>query len=106
MSLRLKINLIVGLLTLLFVAGLLALQIDNLRDSVHEEVVAANQVAAQLLKHVAVVHAAEGSPPMLSFLRGVGRVRSNDITLTDSQGRTLYQSPPSRYKAGRDAPRW
>ncbi|MCY7319207.1 MAG: histidine kinase [Ramlibacter sp.] len=106
MSLRFKINLIVGLLTLLFVAGLLALQIDNLRDSVHEEVVAANRVAAQLLKHIAVVHAAEGSPPMLSFLRGVGRVRSNDITLTDSQGRTLYQSPPSRYKAGRDAPRW
>ena len=106
MSLRLKINLIVGVLTVLFVVGLLALQIDNRRDSVHEEVVAANRVAAQLLRHIAVVHAAEGSPSMLSFLRGIGRIRSNDITLTDSQGGTLYQSPPSRYKAGRDAPRW
>ena len=106
MSLRLNINLIVGLLTVLFVTGLLALQIDNLRDSVHEEVVAANRVAAQLLKHVAVVHAAEGSPSMLSFLKGIGRVRSNDIILTDAQGRMLYQSPPSRYKAGQEAPRW
>ena len=52
MSLRLKINLIVGLLTVLFVVGLLALQIDNRRDSVHEEVVAANRVAAQLLKQI------------------------------------------------------
>ena len=106
MSLRLKINLIVGMLTVLFVAELLALQIDSMRTSINEEVVAANRVASQLLKRIAERHAADGTPGMLSFLKGVGRVRSNEISLTDSQGRTLYESPPSQYKPGREAPAW
>ena len=33
-------------------------------------------------------------------------MRSNDITLYDARGETLYTSPPSPYKAGRDAPAW
>jgi two-component system sensor histidine kinase UhpB len=33
-------------------------------------------------------------------------VRSNDLTLLDTQGSELYRSPPSPYKAGRDAPEW
>src|SRR5437899_2365100 len=41
MTLRLKINLIVGALTILFVAAVLALQLRSMRESVHEEVVAA-----------------------------------------------------------------
>lgn len=106
MSLRLKINLIVGTLTVMFVVGLLALQIGNLRVSVNEEVVAANRVASQLLKRMAGLRASEGTPAMLSFLKGVGRVRSTEISLVDSQGRTLYESPPSPYKPGRDAPAW
>jgi two-component system sensor histidine kinase UhpB len=36
----------------------------------------------------------------------MGRVRSNDISLYDQAGAQLYQSPPSPYKAGRDAPAW
>src|SRR5213076_2809930 len=47
MTLRLQINLIVGALTLLFLAALLALQLDAMRKSVNEEVVGANRVAAQ-----------------------------------------------------------
>jgi len=106
MTLRLKINLIVSLLTLLFVAAMLALQMRAMRESVHEEVVAANRVAAQLLNRTAWLYAAQGTPAMLSFLQGVGRVRSNDITLLDSEDRVLYSSPTSVYKAGRDAPDW
>jgi two-component system, NarL family, sensor histidine kinase UhpB len=106
MSLRLKINLIVGALTCLFVAAVLALQLRSLRESVHEEVVAANRVAAQLLDRTVWRYAAQGTPAMLGFLQGVGRVRSNDITLFDAQGQELYRSPPSPYKAGRDAPEW
>ena len=41
MTLRLKINLIVGALTLLFLGAVLALQFRSMRESVHEEVVAA-----------------------------------------------------------------
>ncbi|HWT19660.1 MAG TPA: histidine kinase, partial [Variovorax sp.] len=106
MTLRLKINLIVSLLTLLFVTAMLALQMRAMRESVHEEVVAANRVAAQLLNRTAWLYAAQGTPAMLSFLQGVGRVRSNDITLLDNEDRVLYSSPTSVYKAGRDAPDW
>lgn len=106
LGLRLQINLIVGVLTLLFVAALLALQLRNVREAVQEEVVAANRVAAQLLERTAWRYAAQGQGAMLGFLQGMGRVRANDITLVDEQGRVLYESPPATYKAGRDAPDW
>jgi two-component system, NarL family, sensor histidine kinase UhpB len=106
MTLRLKINLIVGALTVLFVGAVIGLQLRSMRESVHEEVVAANRVAAQLLNRTVWRQAAQGTPAMLAFLQGIGRVRSNDITLFDAQGREVYRSPPSPYKAGRDAPDW
>jgi len=106
MSLRLKIHLILGVLTLLFVLTMLALEVRSMRDSVREEVVAANRVAAQLLNRTVWRYAAQGTPAILGFLQGVGRVRSNDITLLDTQGHALYKSPLSPYKAGRDAPAW
>ena len=105
-GLRAQVNTLVGVLTLLFVAWLLVLKVNNLRDSVKEEVVAANRVATQLLNRTAWLYAAQGTPGMLAFLNGVGRIRSNDVTLSDAQGRVLYTSPPSPYKAGRDAPEW
>jgi two-component system sensor histidine kinase UhpB len=106
MSLRLKINLIVGVLTLLFVAVITVLQFRSLRDSVNEEVASANRVAIQMLNRTVWRYAAQGPQAMLSFLEGIGRVRSNDITLLDEAGTELYRSPPSPYKAGRDAPAW
>lgn len=106
MTLRLRINLIVGSLTLAFLAAVLGLQFANMRDSIHEEVVAANRVAAQLLNRTVWRYAAQGTPALLAFLQGMGRVRANDIVLYDAAGKTLYQSPPSPYKSGRDAPDW
>ncbi len=106
MTLRLKINLIVGALTLLFITVVIWLQLNNVRESVHEEVMAANRVAAQMLNRTAWRYASQGTPEMLTFLQGIGRVRSNDISLLDHEGRELYRSPPSPYKAGRDAPPW
>jgi two-component system sensor histidine kinase UhpB len=106
MTLRLKINLIVGALTLLFLAALLAQQVDGMRKSIHEEVVAANRVAAQMLTRAVWGQAARGPQALADYLKGMGRVRSNDITLVDAQGAELYRSPPSSYKAGRDAPDW
>jgi two-component system sensor histidine kinase UhpB len=105
-TLRLKINLIVGALTVFFVGAVIGLEWRGMRESVHEEVVAANRVAAQLLNRTAFAYAAQGTPAMRAFLEGVGRVRSNEITLYDAQGGVLYRSPPSTYKAGRDAPDW
>ena len=106
MSLRFKINLIVGLLTVIFVSVVIALQVRSMRASVQEEVVAASRVAGQLLNRTAWRYATQGTPTMLAFLQGVGRVRSNDITMFDAQGRELYVSPPSPYKVGQEAPAW
>jgi len=106
MTLRLKINLIVGALTILFVAAELGLQLRSMRESVREETVAANRVATQMLQRNAWLYAAQGTPAMLAYLQGIGRIRSNDIVLYDEQGQVLYRSPPSTYKAGRDAPDW
>jgi len=105
-SLRLQINLIVCAITALFVAALLALKVAGMRQSVHEEVVAAHRVASQLLNRTVWGYAAQGPEALQAWLQGVGRVRSTDITLLDPQGRVLYHSPPSAYKAGRDAPAW
>lgn len=106
MSLRFKLHLIVGVLTLLFLFAMMGLELRGMRASVNEEVVAANRVAAQFLDRTVWRHAAQGTPAMLAFLQGMGRVRSNDITLLDRQGTVLYASPPSSYKPGRDAPDW
>jgi two-component system, NarL family, sensor histidine kinase UhpB len=106
MSLRLRINLIVGALTVLFTIGMMAVQLRNMRDSVNEEVVAANRVAAQLLNRTVWRFAAQGTPVLKAFLQSLGRVRSNDMTLFDDKGEAIYSSPPSPYKAGRDAPEW
>ena len=106
MSLRLKINLIVVALTVILAATVLALELRSMRESVHEEVVAANRVASLLLQGTAIRYAAQGTPAMLAFLQSVGRVRSNDLTLFDDQGNELYRSPSPTYKAGRDAPAW
>lgn len=106
MTLRLKIHLIVGALTLLFVAALLAQQFGDMRKSVNEEVVAANRVAAQMLRRAVWAHAAQGPQALMAYLEGMGRIRSNDITLLDANGAELYRSPPSNWKAGRDAPAW
>ena len=106
MTLRLQINLIVGALTVLFTAAVIWLQLSSLRESVNEETAAANRVAAQLLNRTAWRYAAQGIPAMQGFLQGMGRIRSNDVTLFDAQGQEIYRSPPSPYKAGRDAPDW
>ena len=106
LSLRLKINLIVAALTFIFTAAVIGLQLRSMRDSVLEEVQAANRVASQLLQRTVWRYAAQGTPAMLAFLQGMGRIRSNDVTLLDAQGQELYRSPASPYKAGRDAPDW
>lgn len=106
MTLRLKIHLIVGVLVSLFVLAVIGLQLVAMRDAVREEVVAAHRVASQLLNRTVWLQAAQGTPAMVAYLAGIGRVRSSDITLVDREGQVLYRSPPATYKAGRHAPGW
>lgn len=106
MSLRLQINLLLTGMMVLFVAALGWLQIDSTRRGVNEEIQAAHRVATQVLTRVSFVYRRAGLDGMLEFLHQLGRVRANDIALHDASGKLLYESPPSPYKAGRDAPDW
>ena len=106
MSLRLQINLLLAGMMMLFMAALGWLQIDSTRRSVHEEIQAAHRVATQVLTRVSFVYRQSGIDGMIDFLHQLGRVRAIDITLHDASGKLLYESPPSPYKPGREAPRW
>lgn len=106
LSLRVKLNALVGLLMGIFVATLLWLQIDATRASVREEIVASNRVATQLLERVSWIVTRGGPVAMRGFLEQLGRVRANDLTLVDASGAVLYRSPPPVYKQGRSAPEW
>ena len=106
MSLRLQVNLIITTLLGIFASLLIGLQIENTRRGVHEEVVGANVVATQLLSRMHLVYGASGLEGMTEYLGRVGRIRANEVELYDDQGKLIYRSPPTSYKAGREAPQW
>jgi two-component system sensor histidine kinase UhpB len=107
MKLRTRLNLVVAGLTALFVAVLCLSEVRSTRDSVREEIEAANRVASQLLGRLASIYSREGGTDLtLQFLQQLGRVRANDIVLQSVSGQVLYRSPPPTYKAGRAAPVW
>lgn len=107
MKLRTRLNLVVTGLTAVFVAVLLVEEIQNTRDSVREEIEAANGVASQLLGRLAVIYSrAGGTDVVLQFLGQLGHIRANDIVLRTPAGEILYTSPPPTYKSGREAPAW
>ena len=106
MSLRLQINLLLTAMMVLFIAALGWQQIDSTRRSVREEIQAAHRVATQVLTRVSFVYRRAGLDGMVEFLHQLGRVRANEIILRDDAGQVLYESPPSPYKTGRDAPGW
>ena len=109
MSLRLRINLLVTVLMALFAVAVTRIVVEDTRSSIKEEIEAGTKVTVQMLSAMAFASQLTGAPrPLLrSFLERLGRVRANDIRLWDTATNTIvYQSPPSTYKAGRDAPRW
>jgi two-component system, NarL family, sensor histidine kinase UhpB len=107
MRLRTRLNLVVAGLSAAFVIVLIAAEIQSSRDSVREEVEAANRVAAHLLGRLASVYSTIGGPDLvLQFLQQIGRVRANEVYLLSPTGEVLYRSPAATYKAGREAPAW
>ncbi len=111
MSLRFRINLLISVVTALFVVALFKVVIDDSRRSIREEMEGANRVTLQLLSTVLRDAGMRGDAEragqvLLGFLRELGRVRAHDIRLFDRDDRELYASPPSVYKAGRSAPGW
>ena len=77
------------------------------REAIHEEVEAAARVSQQwltMLTREAVIN--QDSHLLITRLEAVGRLRANVVEVFDAEGRLLYRSPESPYKAGRWAPRW
>jgi two-component system sensor histidine kinase UhpB len=107
-SLRLRLNLLVAGLNLVFLATLTWLLFDNHRHSVREEIEAAHRVTVQMLGTAVQTSPVFGPAPavMVDFLKSLGRVRANEIRLYSADGVLRYVSPPSTYKAGRRAPEW
>ena len=77
MSLRLKINLIVASVIALLVLAMIALELDGVRKSVREEIVATNRVTVQLLHRLALQYPAD-LDSLVHFLQHLGRVRANN----------------------------
>jgi two-component system sensor histidine kinase UhpB len=106
MSLRLQLHLILATLIAGFTSLLVVQQVEDTRRSVREEVEAASIVASQVLSRVGWIFEQAGVPGMVQFLRRLGHVRGNDISLYDDTGALIYNSPGATYKAGREAPVW
>ncbi len=94
--------------SLLLVLG--GLWLHATRNAVHEEVEAATRVSEQWLK--VVLGELQALPPdargerLLAVAAGIGRVRANVLEVRDADGQLRHVSPPSAYKAGREAPAW
>ncbi len=105
-SLRTQINLVVVSVLLLATLGWIGLQVDSARRSISEEIVAANRVAIQFLARFASAAPGRSQSDLLPFLTALGRVRAQDIELVSADGTSMYRSPQSIYKQGRNAPQW
>lgn len=111
MSLRLRLNLLITALMLLFMVALGWVIMQETRVSIRERVEAATRVTVQLMDTVitsSVMNPEFGftHEVLQGFLERLGYVRSNKITLTDLQGRLLYESPPSKFRADVHPPQW
>ena len=105
MKLRTRLNLVVAGLTAVFVGVLLAEEIQNTRNAVREEIQAANAVASQLLGRLAFIYSRTGGTEVVEeFLRQLGHIRANDITLRTLSGE-VYRASPDRVSGGRSLAR-
>jgi two-component system sensor histidine kinase UhpB len=68
--------------------------------------VGAHVVATQLLSRMQGDDGRGRLAEMAEFLGRVGRIRAHEVALYDARGDLVYRSPPTLYKAGREAPQW
>lgn len=111
MSLRFRLNLIITLLVVSLSAVVAAIVINDTRRSIREEMNAGRRVTQQLLSSVLqnsdlVRDPRAAGDDLLAFLQSLGRVRAHEIRYYHAGGWLIYTSPPSTYKAGREAPEW
>lgn len=111
MSLRVRLNLLITSLLLVFMIAVGYVVMKGMKTSIQEGVEAATRVTTQLLD--TVILSSVQNPEwghthdvMRRFLESLGHVRSNEIRLYSISGAQLYQSPPSKYRADENPPDW
>lgn len=111
MSLRFRLNLLITILSLLFMTAVGFVIIKGMRNSIQESVEAATRVTVQLLDTVII--SSYKNPQwgythnvLQRFLQSLGYVRSNNIYLYDLQHSLMFKSPPSKYHADVKPPQW
>lgn len=111
MSLRVRLNLLITALLLLFMVAVGSVVINGTKESIQEGVEASTRVTRQLLDTV-ILSSLENPgwgythQVLHDFLRSLGHVRGNEIRLYSLQGDLLYQSPPSKYHTHVNPPQW
>lgn len=111
MSLRLRLNLLITLLMLLFMLAVGAILIKGAKSSIQESVEAAAHVTTQLLDTVILssnqnLEWGYTHDVLKRFLEQLGHVRSNEISLYDRRRQLMYQSPASDYRSEENPPKW
>lgn len=110
-NLRVRLNLLITALLLLFMVAVGYVILKGTKASIQEGVEASTRVTTQLLDTV-ILSSLENPgwgythQVLRNFLQSLGHVRGNEIKLYSLQGQLLYQSPPSKYKAHENPPKW
>lgn len=111
MSLRLRLNLLIGSLLLIFILAVGWVIFNGSKESIQEGVEAASRVTVQLLDTVIISSALNQElgythEVLERFLKHLGHVRSNEIFLYDLRGNLLYRTPPSSFREDERPPQW
>lgn len=111
MGLRLRLNLLITALLLLFMIAVGFVVFKGTKSSIQEGVEAATRVTVQLLDTVIVSSVQNPEwgythDVMRRFLNHLGHVRGNEITLYNLSGGQIFKSPPSKYRANVNPPDW
>lgn len=104
LSFRTRISLVCTALAAALLLTLGGLWLNQTRNGIYEEIEAANRVAVQWLRVMAVHPLAEED--VLTTLRDIGRIRANGLEAFAADGNLRYRAPGPVYKAGRQAPAW
>ena len=104
MSLRVRLNLLITVILLIFFISMGYTIMKGSKESIQEGVESANRVTMQLLDTVIISSAQNPEwgythDVLKKFLEELGHVRSSDIYLYSLQGDLLYRSPPSKYRS-------
>ena len=97
MSLRVKINILITLLMLVFIGSTTAIQLRDAKQQIQEEITAGTKVANQLLPYFLaraqlLSQGKDREDALKNFLKNLGRIRAHEVRMFNSIGDLIYDS--------------